>query len=154
MVLVGQFAAYQRGLFCVQKWQDHRHGFVPPGKAAQIGLLHFKVASHQVHACQHFAQRAAMRGARRQLAPALEAIDDGSRFAVQAVQHMALAVGSRVGHRYAVPGQVLHQPQVKRQLLRRQPLEQGQHIRRLVCGDKIIGVFNAAGAALHMLESA
>ena len=95
-----------------------------------------------------------MRGARRQLAPALEAIDDGSRFAVQAVQHMALAVGSRVGHRYAVPGQVLHQPQVKRQLLRRQPLEQGQHIRRLVCGDKIIGVFNAAGAALHMLESA
>ncbi len=95
-----------------------------------------------------------MCGARVEFALALQAVHHGGRFAVEAVQHIAIAVGRRVGHGNAVQGQVLHQPQVKRQLLSGEPLEQSQHHGRLVRGDKIIGVFNAAGTALHMLESA
>ena len=85
---------------------------------------------------------------------AFKAVHHGGRFAVQAVQHIAIAVGCRIRHGDAMERQVLHQPQVKRQLLRRQPFEQGQHIGRLIGSDKVVGVLNAAGAALHGLESA
>ena len=49
-------------------------------------------------------------------------------------------------------GQVLHQPQVKRQLFGGQPLKQSQHQRRHIGGDKVVGVLNAARAALHFLQ--
>lgn len=154
MVLVGQLALEQVGLGCVHKRQHHRHGLVPPGQGPQVGLLHLKAASGQVHARQHLAQGGAVGGGGCEFALALEAVHHGSGFAAQAVQHIAIAVGRRVGHGNAMHGQVLHQPQVKRELLRCEPLEQGQHIGRLVGGDEVIGVFNAPGAALQVLECA
>ena len=62
-----------------------------------------------------------------QLALSGQLVHYGSRFAVHGVQHIAIAVGGRVGYRDAALGQVLHQEQIKGQLLVRQSLEQGQH---------------------------
>jgi hypothetical protein len=39
VVLEGQLAAQQRGLRGVEERQHHRHGLVPPGQAAQVGLV-------------------------------------------------------------------------------------------------------------------
>jgi len=49
---------------------------------------------------------------------------------------------------------MFHHAKVKRQLLRCQPFKQSEHKGPLIRGDKVIGVFNAAGAALNVLESA
>ena len=58
----------------------------------------------------------------------------------------------------AVYRQVLHEPQVKRELLKGEPLKQRQHV---IVGlaielgaDEIVGVFNATRAALHVGELA
>ena len=91
---------------------------------------------------------------RGKLAFALQAVDHGSRFARQHMQQAAETVGSRVGNRNAMQRQVLHQAQIKGKLLGGQALEQGQHIGTLVGGNKVIGVFNAPGAALHVLKTA
>jgi len=79
-----------------------------------------------------------------QLTLARQFVDHGGRFAAHGVQHIAVAVGGGVGHRDAPAGQVLHQKQVKRQLLVCQALEQGEHIFALVCRGEVVGVFNAA----------
>ena len=59
-------------------------------------------------------------------------------------------------HQDAALRQVLHQLQIKGQLLKRQTFEQGQHIVMdlavLSCRDEVIGVFYAASAALHALQ--
>ena len=81
---------------------------------------------------------------RLQLAFARQFVHHGGWFAVQGVQHIAVAVGRRVGHRNAAPGQVLHEEQVKRQLLVRQAFEQGEHILTLIGGGEVVGVFNPA----------
>jgi hypothetical protein len=51
---------------------------------------------------------------RLQLALARQLVDHGGGFAAHGVQHIAIAVGRRIGHRNAAPGQMLHQVQVKR----------------------------------------
>ena len=148
MVLVGQFAAQQVGLGRLQEGQHHRHGVVPPGQAAQIGLAAVEVLAGQVHTCQHRAHGGAVGHLRRQLALAGEFVDHGGGFALHAVQDLAVAVGLRVGHGNAALRQVLHQVQVERQLLGGEALEQGQHIVGwlpvLVGGDEVVGVFDAA----------
>ncbi len=68
----------------------------------------------------------------------------------------SLGVGVRLGHGNAALRQVFHQLQIKRQLLKVQPLKQRQHIVMGLAvtlgGDKIIGVLDAAGAALQALQ--
>ena len=76
-------------------------------------------------------------------------VDQRRRLAAQAVQDPAFAVGPRFGHRQAVPGQVLHQLQVKGQLVRRQTLEQGQHPFALVGADEVVGVLDTGRDALQ-----
>ena len=53
-------------------------------------------------------------------------------------------VVERLGHRDAAVRQVLHQVQVKRQLLGRQALEQCEHEFTLRAGEEVVGVFNPA----------
>ena len=182
MVLKSQFTQNQGALFGAEVWQHHGHGVVPPVDPAQVGLLHLEVAAGQVHACQHVAHRSAVRGLRCQLAAAAQLVDHGGRFALEAVQdvtrtHVRLdrrhsgsrcclaragrhhhggyrRCGLRVGHCNATPGQVLHEVQVKRQLLKAQPLKQRQDVLPLIGIDKVVGVFNAASAALDALQLA
>ena len=75
-----------------------------------------------------------------------------------ALQCDALALEARVRHRYAALRQVFHQMQVERQLLKAQSLEQGQHVVVFLAvalgTDEVVGVFDAAGAALQCREFA
>jgi hypothetical protein len=70
------------------------------------------------------------------------------------VQDVAVAVGGRVGHGDAALRQVLHQVQVKRQLLKRQPLEQREHELALGGGGEIVGVLDAALNAAQFAQLA
>ena len=152
MVLVSQFRLQQRGLRGFKVGQDHRYGVVPPGQAAQVVLAHGKAAAYQMHARQHLAHLGAVRCARRKLAGTGEKVDDGCGFAAQGMQYFTLRVSRRVGHCDAVGGQVRHQAQVVRELLGRQSLKQGKHVARLRGVGKVIGVFNAAGAAFQACQ--
>ena len=93
-----------------------------------------------------------MRGLGGQFAAALQAVDDGGRFALQAVQNFAMCVCRGIGHRDALSRQVLHEPQVKRQLFKAQALKNGEHILTLVGAGKVVGVFYAALAAFQVLQ--
>jgi hypothetical protein len=48
---------------------------------------------------------------------AVQAVDHGRGLARHLEEDLAAGVGMRLGHRHAALGQVLHQPQVKGQLL-------------------------------------
>ena len=54
--------------------------------------------------------------------------------------------------RNAALRQMLHQVQVKRQLLESEALKQGQHVATLVGIDKIVGIFDATGTGFDMLQ--
>ena len=144
MVLISQFRLQQRCLGGVQVRQHHGHGVVPPGQAAQIGLMAVVVAPHQVHARQHGAHGRAVHGLGGQLALAAQLAHHRCRFARHGVQDFAVLVTTRLGHRDAAVRQVLHQVQVKRQLLGRQALEQREHEFALRAGEEVVGVFNPA----------
>jgi len=146
--------AKQGGLLGGHKRQHHRHGVIPPVQRPQIGLVHIEVASGQVHACQHVANQRAVRGGGCQFAFPPQSVHHGRRLAIERVHDIAIAVGGGVGNGYAMVGQVLHQPQVKRQLLGAQTLEQGEYIGGPVGGDEVVGVFYAARAARHGLQGA
>ena len=60
------------------------------------------------------------------------------------MQDFAVFVGPGLGHGDAAVRQVLHQVQVKRQLLGRQALEQREHEFALRAGEEVVGVFNPA----------
>ena len=60
----------------------------------------------------------------------------------------------RVWHGDAGLRQMLHQVQVKRQLLKAQTLEQSQHVLTLIGRQKVVGVFNAALNAAQFFERA
>jgi hypothetical protein len=128
----------------IQVGQHHRHGFVPPRQPAQVGLLARVVEAGQVQAGQHVADPGAMGRCGRKLAMAAQLVHHGGRLALEAMQQIALGVRRRVGHGNATRRQVLHQVQVKRQLLEAQAFKQRQHILALVGIDKVIGVFDAA----------
>ena len=153
MVLVGQFRAQQRRLAGIEVRQHDGHGLVPPGQAAQVGLVAVVATACQVHARQHVAHGGAMHRAGGQLALAAQLAHHGGRLAAHAVQNVAVAVGARVGHGHAAVRQVLHQVQVERQLPGRQALEQRQNELALVAGQEIVGVLDAAfdAAQRHQL---
>ena len=182
MVLKSQLAQNQRALRIAQKGQHHRHRFVPPGQPAKIGLLHRKIAAGQVHAREHVANCRAVRSLRRQLTAAAQLVDHSRRLAFEPVQYLArpyiaqfglaeqwclvrghLFAGLcqdgwrrrrrlRVGHGNAAAGQVFHELQVKRQLLKAQPFKQRQDILALVGVDKVVGVFDAACTSPNVLQ--
>ena len=155
MVLIGQLGAQHGGGFLAQMGQDHGHGFIPPGQAAQIGLLAVVVLSGQMHARQHLAHGSAVHGSRGQLAFAGQAVDDGCGLAADLEQNVTAAcLALRVRHGNPGLCQMLHQVEVKRQLLGTQALEQCQHPLSLVGRQKIVGVFNAALNAAQFLERA
>ena len=106
----------QRGLCVVQKGQHNRHGVVPPGQAAQIGLLPREVASRQMHAGQHIAHGLAMVRAGLEFALAAQALNHSGWFVAHREQNIPLRIGLGHGHFDALGRQMLHQLQVKRQL--------------------------------------
>ena len=59
---------------------------------------------------------AAVRVVGREVVVAGQPVDHRGRLALQHVQDRAARIGLRLGHRNAVPRQVLHQVQVERQL--------------------------------------
>ena len=74
---------------------------------------------------------------------AAQLLHDGCWLAADLVQDVArFGIGLGCRHRNAFVGQMLHQIQVKGQLLGAQALEQGQHPFALVGGQKVVGVFN------------
>ena len=81
---------------------------------------------------------------RRQLAFALEFIDDCRRLAVEAVQNVTVSVRGWIWHRNATFGQMLHEMQIKRQLFKVEALKQCEHVLSFVGRGKVIGVFYAA----------
>ncbi len=96
-----------------------------------------------MHARQHLAYCGAVHGLGLQLAFAREFVDHGGRLAIQGVQHIAIAVGGRIGHRDATASQEFHQEQVKGQLFVGEALKQGEHILSMGGGGEVVGVFNA-----------
>ncbi|MDT4845137.1 hypothetical protein FQZ97_791150 [compost metagenome] len=158
VVLVGQFGADQGILARAQVRQHHRHGFIPPRQAAQVGLAHAEIAPGQVQAREHVAHRPAMRFRGRQFTVAAQLVDHGGRFALQRVQDLALRIGGGFGHRDAFARQVLHEVQVVRQLLETQALEHREHVGLVQAlalgGDEIVGVFDAAVNATQLGEFA
>lgn len=64
----------------------------------------------------------------------------------------------RFRHSKAVLGEMFHQLQVNRQLVGGQAFKQRQNVIAshpvILASDKVIGVFNAAGAGLHVTEFA
>ena len=76
------------------------------------------------------------------------------RLAQHGVQDDTAGIGHRLGHGEATLRQVLHQAQVKRQLLEGQPLEQAQHIAAGRGVDEIVGVLDAARNTLQSQQFA
>ena len=105
-----------------------------------------------MHTRQHLADLGAVRGRGCQLAFAAQFVHHASRFTLQAVQNVAHRIGCRVGHRNAFGGQVLHQMQVVRQLLKTQALKHREHVLTDVGRREIVGVFNAARAAFQLRQ--
>ena len=95
-----------------------------------------------------------MRRSRLQFAGTAQPVDHRCRFAVQRLHQVALGVCGRFGNDDAGLRQVLHQPQIKRQLLKIQALKHRQHIFALVGAGEVVGVFDAAGAAFECGEAA
>jgi len=153
VVLVGQFAPEQVGLLRLKVGQDHGHGLVPPGQAAQVGLAPVVVQPGQVHACQHRAHLGTLPSGGGKFVLPAQLVHHRRRLALHLVEDLAFAVCGRVGHGDALARQVLHQVQIEGQLLEAQSLEQGQHVVvRLALalgGDEIVGVLDAARAASH-----
>ena len=135
-----------------------------------------------MHAREHVANCRAVRSLRRQLTAAAQLVDHSRRLAFEPVQYLArpnigqfglaeqrcLVRGHwfagfcqdgwrrrrrlRVGHGNAAAGQVFHELQVKRQLLKAQPFKQRQDILALVGVDKVVGVFDAACTSPNVLQ--
>ena len=154
LVLVGQFLLQQIQLLRTQMRVHLRRRFVLPRQAAQIGLLHGKVLPRHMHARQQITQLGAMHRLRLQLACAPQFIDNRGRFAAKGEQNFPRGIGLRLGYRNAPLGQMLHQIQIKRQLLVAQTFKQREHIFALIGGGKVIGVFDAAGNAAQLLQLA
>jgi hypothetical protein len=70
------------------------------------------------------------------------------------VQDAAFAVGHGIGHGNGMRCEVMHQAQIKRQLLGAQALEQREHEAPMRGADEVVGVFDAAGDALQLGERA
>ena len=158
MVLVGQFAADQCALRRVQKGLHHRHGGVPPVQAAQVGQAFIEVAALPMQLRQRGSKRCAVCRRRRQLAPSRQSVHHGRWFPLHRVQDLPQGVGHGLRHRQSALREVAHQIQIKRQLLGTQALEQREHVvghSAVALGaDEIVGVFDAAGTALHRLQFA
>jgi hypothetical protein len=73
-----------------------------------------------------------------------QARHQGGRLAIEFRQVSVREVGDRRRARNAVPREVRHQPEIERQLLRRQALEQGQDIAPLGGGDEVIGILDSS----------
>ena len=108
---------------------------------------------------QHVAHRRTVGGCGRQFAAAAQAVHHGGRFALELVQEVAgpAACAGRQGgmwfrHRNAALRQMLHQVQVKRQLLETQAFEQGQDVATLIGVGEIVGVLDAARARVQGLQ--
>jgi hypothetical protein len=153
-VLVGEFGAQQLGLLRPEVGQHQGSGLVPPGEAAQIGLVAIEAAPHEVQARERLAHGRAVLRAGRELALAGQPVDEGRGLAAHAVHDVALRVGTRVGHGQATLREVLHQVQVKRQLLWPQALEQREHEFARAAGDEVVGVFYTADDALQRQQFA
>jgi hypothetical protein len=69
-------------------------------------------------------------------------------------QNITIRIRLRIRHGNAALRQMLHQIQIKRQLLMCEALKQREHIAARFCINKIVGVFNAALAALEIGHSA
>ena len=109
----------------------------------------FITAGSQMHLRQGFAHGMAMRRAGLQLRATFQTIDNSGWFACDAEQDITLGIGLRCRHSDALVGQMLHQVQIKWELLAGESLKQGQNVLALVGGQKIIGVFNAAADAFQ-----
>ena len=154
LLLEGHLVVQQVLLVGAQEGLQLRGHGLPPGQAAQIGLVQRKVGHRVVHARQQMAQLGAMVQVGRQLVVSGQAGDQRRGLAGHLVQHLAISVGARLGHRQTAAGQVLHQAQVERQLLGAQALEQRQHPLASGGGDEVIGVFDARGDALELQQAA
>ncbi len=148
--LVRKLSADEGALIGGEIGQDVGDGAGLPGEPAQIGLRARVVACGQMHACQPVPHLRAVHRLGLQLAAALQARDQRGGFAFEGVQGLALPVGHGVGYGNAMRGQMVHQPEVERQLLGLQALEQGEHEPALCGAQEIVGVFDPAGDALQV----
>jgi len=156
--LVGDFLLQQLALAAVEEGHDLAFGLLPPRQAAQVGLAARVVLPGQVHAGEHVADLGAVGCARPELRGARQARDDGGRLALEGTQDLAVAPGDGRRHADAVPGQMVHQVQVIRELRERQPLENGQHVfvRDALArhGQEEIAVLDARGDAAQFAQFA
>ena len=107
-----------------------------------------------MHLRHHGADGSALHGTGFGDVTAFEPGDQCGRFAVQRTKISTVANGYRTGAGFTAAGKVGHQIQVKRQLGRRQLLEQGQHITTAAGGDEIVGVFDTRADALQVAQFA
>ena len=143
VVLESQLGLQQVCRVLLQVGQDRGHGGIPPRQATQIGLFTVVVLACQVHVGQHATHGGAVHGRRLQLALAAQLLHDGSRLAAHLVQDVTgFFIGLGIGHGDALVGQVLHQVEIKRQLLGAQALEQSQYPLSLIGCQEVVGVFN------------
>ena len=157
-LLVREFVFEQRARVAVHERYDVGHDFVPPRQAAQIWLMARIVTPGQMHAREHVADDAAFRHRGRQVRAARQTRHDGRRLAVERAQDLAVAPRNRRRHADVVLRQMLHQIQVERQLLERQPFKQGDDVLVrlpiLFRGQEEIGVFDPGGDAAKCAHGA
>ena len=125
----------------------HRaRGLAPPRGSAAVGQARAIGLRRDVQARR--APRPPARSARRvgasTGAPSTRATRPGG-LAVEQREQRAGAVGNRRGHFDAGAREMRHQVEVERQLRRRQPLVERQHVTAALGRDEVVGVLDARG---------
>lgn len=126
--LVRELAFEQRALRVRDERHDGRYVLLPPRQAAQVRLAARIVAAREVQAREHLSDLDAVFDPRREFGRAVELRDDRGRLAVQFAEQRAVVTRDRIRDRHAVGGQMAHQVEVERQLLRRQLFEDREDV--------------------------
>ena len=127
----------------IEKRADFLRGHAPPLRAARVLEVGAVGARGEMHAREQRAELGAGGRVRALDRGAGKARDERGRLAFQALQVAVGEVGDRRRAGNAVAREVRHQVEVERQLLRRQALEQGQHVAALGRGDEVVAVLDA-----------
>ncbi len=126
------------------------HRVLPPSDAAQMRLEQRKIRAGPVHAREHVAHQCTVPRRRLNDGLTLEPGHDGSRLALDLREQCATAIFLRRRDRESAAGEMLHQFEVERQLLEREPLEDRQHVARLRRREEEVGVLDTRGDALQL----
>ena len=144
LFLESQIAREQRPLYTRDAAADHRHHLVPPFETSRIGLVSWVIAPGHVHSRQGLPDRATVRHCRCCHAFARKPVDDHRTPASHRMTDFIVGVSNRIGDRNSALRKMLHEVEVKRQLLGCKPLKQRDHILSGFGIDEVVRVLDSA----------